>query len=103
MINIALTLKSALLYTEKNTNNAEFKSLSLSNHEWDSLLELRTIFKVFVGPSTILQGEIYTTINKSLLYIYQIWKKLRDILVDLRTRIIQNEWLVRVPYFDFNL
>jgi hypothetical protein len=80
MIKIALDLKKAILYTANNTTNKEFKANILTEVEWLQLKELKSIFEVFLKPTIKLQGQIYTILNISLLYIYQIYKKLNSLI-----------------------
>lgn len=80
MIKIALDLQKAIIYTANNTTNKDFKQNILTETEWLQLKELKTIFEVFLKPTIKLQGQIYTTLNFSLLYIYQIYKKLDNLI-----------------------
>jgi len=52
----------------------------LTETDWVQLKELKSIFEVFIKPTIKLQGQIYTTLNFSLLYIYQIYKKLNNLI-----------------------
>ena len=76
MIKLFLDLKPAITYTSGISTNKEFKNNTLTETEWATLIELKAIFEIFVKPTIKLQGEIYTTLNKSLLFIYQIFNKL---------------------------
>ena len=80
MIKTALKLKEAIIYIAKNTSNKEFKNNILLDTEWDSLSNLKDIFEVFVKPTIKLQGQTYITLSLSLLYIYQIFNKLKDLI-----------------------
>jgi hypothetical protein len=80
MIKKTLELKEPLIYIAKNTENNEFKELIMKNNEWEILIELRNIFEIFVKPTIKLQGQIYTTLNHSLLYIYKIYNKLNNFI-----------------------
>jgi hypothetical protein len=80
MIKTTLELKDAIIYVSKNTNNDEFQNIILNNNEWEALEELKNIFEIFVKPTTKLQGQIYTTLNYTLLYIYRIYRQLKDLL-----------------------
>ena len=80
MIKIALDLQKAIIYTANNTTNKDFKQNMLTETDWLQLKELKTIFEVFLKPTIKLQGQIYTTLNFSLLYIYQIYKKLNNLI-----------------------
>lgn len=76
MIKVFLELKPAINYTSGISTNKEFKNNALTETEWATLIELKAIFEIFVKPTIKLQGEIYTTLNKTLLFIYQIFNKL---------------------------
>ena len=80
MIKIALDLQKAIIYTANNTTNKDFKQHMLTKTDWLQLKELKSIFKVFLKPTIKLQSQIYTTLNYSLLYIYQIYKKLDNLI-----------------------
>lgn len=76
MLNTLLELKEPLIYISKITSNLEYKRLFLSNSDWVELEELKKIFLVFLKPSIKLQGQVYTTSQKALFYIYIIYNKL---------------------------
>ena len=78
MIKTFLDLKLAIIYTSGLITNKEFKNNTLIETEWNILEELKAIFEIFVKPTIKLQGEIYTTLNKSFLLIYQIFTKLEN-------------------------
>ena len=80
MIKIALDLQKAIIYTANNTTNKDFKQNILIETDQLQLKELKTIFEVFLKPTIKLQSQIYTTLNYSLLYIYQIYKKLNNLI-----------------------
>jgi len=80
MIKVALDLQKAIIYTANNTTNKDFKQNMLTETDWVQLKELKSIFEVFIKPTIKLQGQIYTTLNFSLLYIYQIYKKLNNLI-----------------------
>ena len=80
IIKTTLELKEPILYVLRNTENDEFQQLILNNTEWEILHELSLIFEVFVKPTTKLQGQIYTTLNHTLLYIYKIYSKLHSLM-----------------------
>ena len=79
LIKIALKLKEVIIYIANNTLNKDFKKNILLDLEWEALSNLKDIFKVFVKPTIKLQGQTYTTLNLSLLYVYQIFNKLKDL------------------------
>lgn len=99
MLTAFLEFKEAIRYIARNTNHSEFKKLELSNLDWYSLQELKKIFEIFVKPSVNLQGEVYTTISQGLLYVYQVWKNLRNLGHDYMRQI--QEGSVIVSYFLF--
>jgi hypothetical protein len=70
MINTTLNLKEALKYISNNTTNNIFKSLFLTEKEFTELSDLKNIFEIFVKPSVKLQGQVYITLNRGLIYIY---------------------------------
>ena len=80
MIKTALELKQPLIYTANLTSNKDFKQYLLSDLEWFELKELKNIFEIFLKPTIKLQGQIYTTLNYSLLYIYQLYNKLEKLI-----------------------
>jgi hypothetical protein len=81
MILIVLELQNLLIYITKNTTNKEYKRYILSGTEFDELNELKTIFEVFKKPTIALQSQKYITLGFSLLYIYQIYNKLSELVV----------------------
>ena len=70
MIKTALELKEVIIYISNLTTNTEFKNYTLTITDWAALQDLADIFAIFVTPTIKLQGQVYTTINKSLLFIY---------------------------------
>lgn len=80
MISTTLELKEPLIYINKITKNTDFKRYFLSDNEFEELIELKKIFEVFIKPTTKLQGELYITLNITLLYIYQIYNKLDNLI-----------------------
>ena len=80
MISTTLELKEPLIYINKITKNTDFKRYFLSDNEFKELIELKKIFEVFIKPTTKLQGELYITLNITLLYIYQIYNKLDNLI-----------------------
>ncbi len=80
MIKTAIDLKQPIIYISKNITNKEFKRYILIDNEWSVLNELKNIFEIFVKPSVKLQRQLYITLNKSLLYIYQIYNKLEHLI-----------------------
>ena len=79
MIKAVLNLKQPLLYINRNTTNAEYLQIFFKEVDWFILTELKKIFEIFIKASIKLQGEVYTTLPKALLYIYQIYNKLTAI------------------------
>ena len=63
----------------EHLNSLEFQGIFLNSKEWYMLTQLKRIFEVFVKPSIKLQGQVYITLPKSLLYIYQIYNNLDDL------------------------
>lgn len=76
MVKILLELKEPLNYVRRNTNHHEFKSIYFDSLDWFILTELKKIFEIFVMPSIKLQGQVYTTMPKALLYVFKIYKDL---------------------------
>ena len=81
MVKTAIELKKIIIYIRNNITNKEFKRNILNESEWLALSELQNIFEIFVKPLTKLQGQLYITLNMSLLYIYQIYNKLENLIV----------------------
>jgi hypothetical protein len=79
MINTALLLKDPIDYIFKNSTNKEVKKVAFSNNDWIALRQLENIFLPFLKASIQLQGQFYTTIPYSLLYIYQLYNKLEEL------------------------
>ena len=75
MIKNTLELKEPLIYINKITKNTEYKRYFLTDNEFEELNELKIIFEVFLKPTTILQGQLYTTLNITFFYIYRIRQK----------------------------
>jgi hypothetical protein len=98
MISTTLELKEPLIYINKITKNTEFKRYFLTDMEFDELYELKLIFEVFLKPTIKLQGQLYTTLNISLLYIYQIYNKLEALLNDYKSRknIRYNSFIIAI-------
>jgi hypothetical protein len=94
MLHRFIQFKNPLIYINKNTTNQEYTSLFFNKEEWYIINELLEIFQVFVKPSIKLQGQVYITINKAILYIYQIYSKLELILEEYISKIQENENLV---------
>lgn len=80
MLKSTLRLKEVLIYISKITENDEFKNISFSSMEWYIIQQLINIFEIFVILSIYLQGELYTILLLTLLYIYQIYDKLEDLI-----------------------
>ena len=97
MIKTTLKLKDVVLYISNLTTNIEFKKYTLTNTDWEALQELANIFIIFISPTIKLQGQIYTTINKSLLFIYQIYNKLEKQLHILEDKQRYNNTLEYIP------
>ena len=70
MLKITLELKEAWRYINNNTINTTYKELFFIETEFNSLSNLKDIFEIFVKLSIKLQGQLYTTLNQGLLYIY---------------------------------
>ncbi len=98
MINTFLMLKSAILYVQKFTSNKEFKKNTPNENEWEILTELKNIFEIFVSPTIKLQGQRYTTLNTSLLYIYKIYNKLDSFIESYTT--LKNQIPEKEEYYD---
>ena len=82
MLISTLELKEALIYIYKLTSNKEYKRVFLTSDQWHYIEDLIKVFQVFLKPSIKLQGQAYITLPKGLLYIYQIYKKLKDLKDD---------------------
>lgn len=100
MINIALKLKGPINYIKKNISNIEFETIALSELDWEALKELQEIFEVFIKASTKLQAQLYITVPKGLLYIYQIFKSLISLLERFSKEARKPN---KVSYFSFFL
>jgi hypothetical protein len=79
MINTIFELRFVLDYIGKNTTNKEYTRIKLNDYDLFIIERLRLIFEVFSKPIIKLQGQIYTTIPKALLYIANIYRKLEDL------------------------
>ena len=86
MIKTALELKEVIIYISNLTTNTEFKNYTLTITDQAALQDLADIFAIFVTPTIKLQGQVYTIINKSLLFIYQIYNKLEKQLYILENK-----------------
>jgi hypothetical protein len=91
MIEATLDLKKPLEYIKLNSTNREFQEISLEDNEWDYLIYLKVLFEVFLKPSIRLQGQLYTTLSDSLLFIYIIYKNLNKLQQVYLRKIQQNE------------
>ena len=94
MIHTALVLKEPLAYIRRNTKNKEYKKIFLSSAEWTTLKELERIFVVLVKPTTRLQSEYYININKSLLFVYSIYSKFEDLIIEFQEQVVEEPDLV---------
>jgi hypothetical protein len=79
MLKTFLDFKYPLLYVSKMTSSEEFNNHYLNSNDWFLINKLKAILEVFLKPSIKLQGEIYVTLPKGLLYIYQIYNKLNTL------------------------
>ena len=98
MITTTLELKEPLIYTNKITKNTEFKKYFLTDTEFEDLNDLQRIFDVFYKPTTRLQGEYYTTLPFTLLYIFQIYTKLDLLITTFKNRknIRYNSFIIAI-------
>jgi hypothetical protein len=99
MLNTFIELKEPLDYIYRNTINNEFKSIYLNSIDWFIIKQLKTLFKIFTMPSIKLQGEVYTTLPKGLLYIYKIYNDLEEFNEKAQSRIQQDPTLVSIYYY----
>ena len=98
MISTTLKLKDALIYINKFTKNTDFKRYFLTDDEFNELNELKRIFEIFVKPTTSLQSELSITLNFTLLYIYQIYNKLDNLITLYKNRknIQYNSYIIAI-------
>ena len=94
MLNAFFELKGPLEYIDRNSANNEFHDIFLSSTDWIIVEELRNLFNIFVKPSVKLQGEVYVTLPKGLLYIYQIYNNLEAFINKVERKIQEREDLV---------
>ena len=94
MITAFLELKKPLIYINRNTDYAEFKSIFPSPLDWQVLKQLKRIFEVFVKATTYLQSEYYITVSRGLLFIYQIWKNLGNLVNESKHSIYNGSEMV---------
>ena len=83
MLNRFIYCKDAVLYTYRNTTNEVILANRIMERDFQYLNILKKIFKIFVEPSVELQGQVYTTINLAFLYIYDIYKSLKEISIEI--------------------
>src|SRR6266566_4463937 len=98
MIKIAFELKEVIIYIGNNTTNKEFKRNILNESDWLALSELQNIFEIFVKPSTKLQGQLYIILNMNLLYIYQIYNKLENLIIIYKDKLQTN--IISYNYYN---
>jgi len=98
MIITTLELREPLTYISKFTKNTEFKRHFLTDNEFNELNELKSIFEIFVKPTDKLQGQLYTTLNITLLYVYQIYNKLEKLINNYKSRknIQYNSFIIAI-------
>ena len=77
MLRTAKRLRNPLEYIGKMTKNEEYLKIQLTENDWLIIDHLISIFEVFVKTTVKLQGQLYTTLPISLLYIYVIHNKLK--------------------------
>jgi len=94
MLNTFLELKEPLIYISKITRNIDYNRIFLNDRDWFILSQLIRIFEVFIKPTIKLQGQVYITLPKALLYIYQIYNKLEGLVRNFRSQIASNIDLV---------
>ena len=101
MINTVLLLKEPLIYVFRNTINEEYKKIFFNTADWFLITELNRIFEIFYNPSVKLQGEIYTTNSLTLLYIYQIYKHLNELISNYERQIEISPELISIFKYIF--
>ena len=82
MLNAAIELKEPLNYIYRNTKNPEFKNIFLSSAEWTTLQQFERIFVILVKPIIRLQSEYYINVNKALLFVYSIYNKFENLIIE---------------------
>ena len=83
MLDRFIYCKDAVLYTYRNTTNEVVLANRIIEKDFQYLNILKKIFEIFVEPSVELQGQVYTIINLAFLYIYDIYKSLKEILIEI--------------------
>ncbi len=68
----------------------KFKKYFFIDSEFKDLNNLQCIFDVFYKFTIRLQGEYYTTLPFTLLYIFQIYTKLNSFITTFKNRKIYN-------------
>lgn len=99
MLKVFLELKGPLNYISRNTSNKEYKDISFNSLELFILAQVTKTFKVFAEPSIKLQGQLYITISRGLLYIYYIYNELDNLIEEYRRKKVQNPEFVSFLFF----
>jgi hypothetical protein len=94
MLNTFIELKEPLEFVYRFITNTEFKNIYLNSVDWFTIQQLRNLFNIFVKPLVKLQAEVYTTLPKSLLYIYKIYIDLEKFIQLSQNRIDADPTLV---------
>ncbi len=101
MLSAFLAFKEPLKYVNSLTVNNEFKGLFLTTKEWQVIKHLVRIFQIFVKPYVRLQGQVYTTLPTALLYIYQIYSKLKALQDEFDQIQLDDEDMVSFTFFTY--
>jgi hypothetical protein len=101
MIEGFFELRKPLIYVLKNTNYKDFKDNFLSDRQIHHAKDLCHVLSYFIKPSITLQSQFYTALPESLLFIYQINKKLMKAIKSLED--IDESDEEDVSYFLFIL
>ena len=72
MLQVFLKLKEPLHFISRHTVNKEYRDIFFNSVKLFILSQIKKAFQVFLKPLVDLQGEVYTTLPKGLLYIYII-------------------------------
>ena len=80
MLKRFLLLRPVIIFIYNNTTTDKILKNKISTIKFEYLIIIKKVFRIFVEASTVLQGEYYTTINNTLLYVYSIYKDLKKVL-----------------------
>ena len=103
MLNVFYNLKELLKHIARFTKNTKFKQIYLNFINQYTVKQLTKLFKIFVKLLVKLQGEVYTTLLKALLYIYKIYNDLKDYICYSCEKIERDLSLVSYIFYLLNI